>query len=319
MKRLVLIVAVLVASVVSTLGQGNSYETVNIMEDFWRFWESSKSADEATQIKNFRHMVIAPHAEIFAGFTGERSDEDLAKYMKQIARLIPRMQNVNSRLGAELPMHEAKFLKAFPDMKWKGRVVFMPNYGVTDSGTGRMNDVDYLVFGVDTIAAKYGENADLAALFHHELFHMYHSQAVAEFKGKSRENGEVPLYWLVWGEGLATYVSHRLNPGATIEQILLTKGLAEQTDAAMPRFAREIRANIDSGDPNIWKPFMAAAANDKGIPPRSGYYIGYLIASELGKNTSLQKLARLSGDDLKKKMIKALIKLEKRKTPAKTT
>ncbi|MDM7922055.1 MAG: hypothetical protein QUS14_07115 [Pyrinomonadaceae bacterium] len=317
MKRPLLTIAALVLFAAGAFAQGNSYQTVNIIEDFWRFWETSQSADEATRVKNFREMVIAPHADIFAGFTGQRSDEDLAKYLKQIEKLIPRMRSVNARLGSELPLHEAKFLKALPDMKWKGKVVFMPNYGITDSGTGRMDDVDYLIFGVDTIAAKYGENADLAALFHHELFHMYHSQTVAAFKGKSRENGEVPLYWLVWGEGLATYVSHRLNPDATLEQILLNKTLAEQTNAAMPRFAKEIRENIDSGDPNIWKPFMSAGANDKGIPPRSGYYIGYLIASELGKKTSLQKLARLSGEELKKKMVKALAKLEKQGTIAK--
>lgn len=315
MKKPFLTIAILLLCVVVTLGQGNSFHTVNIMNDFWRFWSASQTLDTPTRIKNFRTMVIAPHAEIFAGFTGERSDEDLAKYFKQIEKLIPRMQNVNARLGTELPMHEAKFVKAFADMSWKGRVVFMPNYGLTDSGTGRMNDVDYLVFGVDTIAARYGESADLAALFHHELFHMYHSQVTSEFQGTSREKGEVPLYWLVWGEGLATYVSHRLNPNATIEQILLTKDLAERTDAGMARFAKEIRNNLDSGEPEIWKPFMSAAANDRGIPPRSGYYIGYLIASELGKKTSLSGLARLRGPDLKKKMVKVLEKIEKQKRP----
>lgn len=313
MKRLQLAILVF-ALAVTSFGQQNSFQTINIMDDFWRFWERAENVVEAEKVKLFREMVLAPHKEIFAGFTGERSDEDIAKYIKQVAKLIPRMKKVNARLGTELPKHEATFIKSFPDMNWKGKVVFMPNYGITDSGTGRMNDVEYLVFGVDTISVRYGEDADLAALFHHELFHMYHSLSVDDGRGKSREKGEVPLYWLVWGEGLATYVSHRLNPNATIEQILLSKDLAVRSDAMLPQLSKLIRENFDSGEADVWKPLMANTANEKGIPPRSGYYIGYMIATELGKKVSLQELARLQGSDLKKRMLKVLTKLEKQRS-----
>lgn len=300
---------------ISGFGQQNSFQTINIMDDFWRFWERSENVAEAEKVKLFREIVLEPHKEIFAGFTGERTDADIAKYLTQVTKLIPRMRKVNSRLGTELPKHEATFIKAFPDMNWKGKVVFMPNYGITDSGTGKMDGVNYLVFGVDTIAVRYGEDADLAALFHHELFHMYHSLHADAYTGKSRENGEVPLYWLVWGEGLATYVSHKLNPAASMEQILLTKNLATDADAIMPRLSKLIRENLDSGKPEIWKPLMSSGKNEAGIPPRSGYYVGYLIAAELGKKMSLKELSRLQGPELKKRMVKALTKLEKKKVP----
>lgn len=311
MKKLYFVLFVVLFAVSNVFAQQNSFKTINIMDDFWRFWEKAETADEPTRVKLYREMVIAPHKEIFAGFTGERSDEALIKYFNKIEQLIPQMRSVSARLGTELPRHEATFVKSFPDMSWKGRVVFMPNYGITDSGTGRMDEVDYLVFGVDTIASTYGENADLAALFHHELFHLYHSQVNNESRGKSREKGEIPLYALIWGEGLATYVSHRLNQKATMEQILLNKTLESESKASLPFLLKQARENIDSGEPEIWKPFMSAGKNDKGIPPRSGYYIGYLIAKELGKKSSLQELARLQGEDLRKKMVKALEKLEK--------
>ncbi|MBX7174908.1 MAG: hypothetical protein K1X72_28285 [Pyrinomonadaceae bacterium] len=285
-----------------------SFQILNIMDDFWKYWEKGEKADIPTRTKLFREMVINPHKEIYEGFVNI-DDEDLAGYVKDVVPLIPRMRKITQKLDKELPEAVANFKKTFPKFSWGGTAVFMPNYGTTDSGGGTINGKHYQIFGVDTIAIQYGENANLAVLFSHELFHLYHGQFHSEFNGKNREKGEIPLYLMVWNEGLATYISQRLNPKASIEEIFLGQKVQTEVAPKLPKLSQSILENFDNGSPQIWKPFLSASKTSNEIPPRSGYYVGYKIAEELGKKMSLQKLSELKGADLQKKMKKILQKL----------
>ena len=70
--------------------------------------------------------------------------------------------------------------------------------------------------GVDVIARLYGSTANLSVLFDHELFHVYHRQvAPSLFEGDE-------LWKSLWIEGLAEYVSWRMNPGSTEDDVLLS-------------------------------------------------------------------------------------------------
>lgn len=306
MKKSLIIVFVLLSST-NIFAQKASFRALNIMDDFWKYWEKAERADIPTRTKLFREMVINPHKEIYEGFVNI-DDEDLAGYVRDIVPAIPRMRKITQKLDKELPEAVANFKKTFSDMNWTGTAVFMPNYGTTDSGGGLINGKHYQMFGVDTIAIQYGENASLAVLFSHELFHIYHAQFHPELTGKKREKGEVPLYMLVWLEGLATYASHSLNPDASLEQIFLGQQKL-QAEPKLPQLARKILDNFDNGSPDVWKPFMSKG-NDE-IPTRSGYYVGYKITQELGKKMSLRKLAQLKGESLRKKIKSALTKLTK--------
>jgi hypothetical protein len=74
----------------------------------------------------------------------------------------------------------------------------------------------------------------------------------------------------------------------------------------------EVEKNLDSKLVETWQPFMSDAKNDKGIPPRAGYFIGYLIAQEIGKKMPMRRMAQLRGDKLRTEFIKALSKLRSR-------
>lgn len=163
----------------------SSFQTINIMDDFWKFWEQGETADLSTRTRLFREIVINPHKEIFAGFTGNLTDEDFASYIKAMPKFIPKLRKITQKLDGELPAQIARFKETFPDMNWNGTVVFMPNFGQTDSGGGSINDKSYQIFGVDTIAFDYGEDADLAVLFSHELFHLYFGQFSSRTRKKS--------------------------------------------------------------------------------------------------------------------------------------
>lgn len=290
-----------------------SFQILNIMDDFWKYWELAEKADIPTRTKLFREMVIDRHKEIYEGFTGKPDDKELAGYVKGIEPYVPRMWKINEKLNKELPLALKNFKKTFPDMNWQGTAVFMPNYGSFDSGGGEINGKHYQIFGVDFFAVEKGENADLTVLFSHEFFHLYHGQFHPELKNKLREKGEVPLFMLVWLEGLATYASQRLNPDVPLEEIFLGQEITTEVIPKLPQLSKKIIDNFDNGSPDIWKPFLSATKISDDIPPRSGYYVGYRIAEELGKKMSLRKLAELKGEDLKKKMRKVLAEIEKRR------
>jgi len=188
--------------------------------------------------------------------------------------------------------------------------------GGRDAGGGNPGGHPMLVFGVDSIVKLKKEGFNLATLFHHELFHLYHDQFHPEWRDKNRAKGEIPLYWLMWSEGLATYVSKVLNPKASNDEILLPDELVRNTEQQMPKLAKELRENLDSTSTDTFMNFLSASPKRKDIPARCGYYIGMLVARELNRKHSLRELARLRDQRLRKEIEVALIKIESRYTRA---
>src|SRR6267143_2027010 len=304
-------------SVSSTPTSVASYKVVDIMPSFWQFWEQSQTLDEAGKIRLFRELVLQPNEEVFQGFTGTSSDARLARYLVNVQPYIPAMRRFSERLETELPRYGQVFKKKFPDAKGVGEIYFMPNLlGGWDAGGGNPGRHPMLVFVVDSIVKLKKEGFNLATLFHHELFHLYHDQFHPEWHDKNRAKGEIPLYWLTWSEGLATYVSKVLNPKASTDEILLPDELIRDTEKQMPRLASELRENLDSTSTDIFMNFLSASPKRKDIPARCGYYIGMLVARELNRKHSLRELVRLRDQQLRKEIEIALIKIESRYTQA---
>src|SRR6267378_6502856 len=251
-----------------------SYKVVNIMPSFWQFWEQSQTLDEAAKIRLFRELVLQPNTEVFEGFTGTSSDARLARYFLNVQPYIPAMRRFSQRLETELPRYGQIFKKKFPDAKGVGEIYFMPNLlGSWDAGAGSLGEGTALIFGVDSIVQMKKEGFNLGPLFHHELFHLYHDQFHPEWRDKNRAKSEIPLYWLMWTEGLATYVSKVLNPKATTDDILLSDELVRDTEQQMPRLVRELRENLDSTSTDTFMNFLSAAPKRPDVPKRCGYYI----------------------------------------------
>src|SRR6266852_9786296 len=301
-------------SVSSTATSVASYKVVNVMPAFWQFWEQSQTLDETAKIRLFRELVLQPNKEVFEGFTGTSSDARLARYLVNVQPYIPGMRRFSQRVETELPRYGRVFKRKFPDAKGIGEIYFMPNLlGGWDAGGGNPGGHPMLVFAVDSIVKLKKEGFNLATLFHHELFHLYHDQFHPEWRDKNRANGEIPLYWLTWSEGLATYVSKVLNPKASNDDILLPDELIRNTDQQLPRLAKELRENLDSTSTDTFMNFLSASPKRKDVPARCGYYIGMLVARELNRKHSLRELARLRDQQLRKEIEIALVKIEARK------
>jgi hypothetical protein len=207
-----------------------------------------------------------------------------------------------------LPRITAIYAGDFADFRCDFPIYLMDSLGQLD-GAGRIVDGrPSLVIGIETLA---GENpAGRQVFLTHELFHRYHFQAA----GFSDDDGDAQALWRVlWAEGLATYVSRKLTPDASVGDALL---LPPHLDAlAKPKLAEivaRLLRHLDQPDLetfNLLFTYGGPQASAAGLPDRSGYYVGYLVAADLGKTRTIYQLAHLSGPALYKSIRASLTKI----------
>ncbi len=296
-----------------------TYTVKDLTPTFWRFWDEARGKPQAEQLRLLREHVVATHpdvytAEVLTLDTTLPLDEALAqrwpRFLAFAGKHLDTARGLSASLKEELPRYEERFRRTFPDLAYTGEVYFVASLGAFDGGTRQVKGRTALLFGVDVIAAVYGEKADLEAFFDHELFHLYHEQ----FPDPELED---TLARALWKEGLATYVAGTLNP-ETPESLLfgLPVDLPERARATLPQLARELRTRLDSKSPEDYKTFFLGHSQRKDIPARSGYYVGYLVARERGRTPSRPELARLQGRPLRDAIDRVLRQFES-KAPAK--
>lgn len=204
---------------------------------------------------------------------------------------------------------EANFRRSLPKFRCNFPIYAMDSLGSFD-GAGRIVDGrPALVIGIDRLVAERGM-ISLPVFLTHELFHRYHYKQ-AGFSDDPGENQ--PIWRTLWAEGLATYMSYRLTPGATIEDALvLPRDMAARADPQLPKLAIEILAHLDQVDHKSFQFFFTYGDGDgpaPSVPWRVGYYVGFLVARDIGRNHSLAKLPGLKGEPLRTAIAASLRRL----------
>ncbi len=282
---------------------------VNTIPDFLAFWTAAESKDEPTQVRMFRQMVMQGHPELFTENVvelgqkqgTEAEDRRIASYLAQVRPFIPVIRVLSTRLQSDLKSYMQEFTAVFPDYRPSTPVYFTVSLGSFDGGTRDVNGHTALLFGVDVIAGEYGADAKLSVLFDHELFHQYHGSL-----GLSQADDDGQLWDRLWEEGLATYVSWRMNPSANESDVLLNKTLAARARPLLPFLAAAMLHNLRSTDPKQYAKYFLGNASEKDTPARSGYFLGFLVASRIGQSSTPLALAQLSGAELRKQIELAL-------------
>ena len=261
--------------------------TTDLMPQFWEYWERAKGLDPSQQFRLFEEMVQKPNAAVYeSAFHGapKPPSEFVPKTLAQVPELETRMGELSRKLAADLPSELDAFRKAFPKFRCTVPVYFLFSGGAFDGATRDVSGKTALLFGLDVIARL---NEELSPLVVHELFHVYHGEAVSE--------DPETIAWGLWQEGLATYVSRKLNPNVA-EQAVCCLPEIDAVKAELPRISTELLAALDSKDRKTYARFFLGG-QELDIPARSGYYVGYLVAEEAGKTRSLEELAALSPGD----------------------
>lgn len=266
---------------------------VDYVDDFAAFERSSAGLDDAARVAAFK----AHFAELLPGFYSQERvgfdgyDDMILRALKAWPEQRVRIEGVRDRFAALLDPAQRSFEAEFGRMSGYPPILLVHSVGEFDGGTRSLPAGDRLMFGADVIARVHGDR-DVRPFFHHELFHLLHGRTFSDCGA---------LWCALWNEGLATFVSHRLNPAASDDQLLLTQPVPLRAAIEADRKAAlcPVLARLDStADEDIRPLFMGRAAGGP-LPPRYGYYVGYLVAGDIGRTRSLKALAAMPGEQVR--------------------
>jgi hypothetical protein len=184
---------------------------------------------------------------------------------------------------------EATFRKAFPDYRCDIPITFGISLFLFDGNQAADTPgKPQMRFGVDLISALHPAR-ELPAFFHHELFHIYQTQQIGADQVPPDETQ--PVWWALWNEGLASYVSWKLNPTLTAPEIFwFPRDMEAQLQPKLREAAQALLADLDGHE--AYGRWFMGGQNPPGLPSRSGYYLGYLMAKHLDRG-DLSALARM--------------------------
>ena len=186
----------------------------------------------------------------------------------------------------------ASFVKALPDLDRNFDVYVIHSLNTMDGGTRQIGGKTYFIFGIDGMVNYHRGLSTEIPFFHHELFHMYHGQYVAETE---------QIWLALWMEGLATYASKELNPSATYQEFLDFSpgmGMVSAIDSKLAWHWKHLSARLDSTDPADYESYFLGSSKSTDVVGRAGYYLGYKVAAEVGKTMSLSQMAQLKVADV---------------------
>lgn len=189
-------------------------QITNLMPSYWTFWASAKNQDTERQAELFRNYLSEPHEDIYSVIFAQDSKimaQSMEWWMPKMQNKEHEMRQLTAGLSRQLPTQLNSFRTAFPDFNCSVPVFFLVSVGPFDGATRTINDKTALLFGIDMIASYHGNN--FGPLVSHELFHVYHEQTVGE-------NPE-EVYWALWPEGLASYVSAQLHPEIPVKKYVV--------------------------------------------------------------------------------------------------
>jgi hypothetical protein len=280
--------APLVLALSAAPGAAAPCAATDLMPAFWTYRDTAKGLPEDEQVRLFQERVVAANAAVYAGvFHGvpKPIPQVVGDALERLPAIEAGMRELSGRLADELPRQIARFREAFPKFRCETATYFLFSAGAFDGATREVSGKEALMFGLDVIARL---REPLGPLFTHELFHVYHAERVP----KAPE----AFYWQMWEEGLASYVSGKLNPG----EPACCLPPAAPIDAALPKIADGALERLDSEKPEDYRRYFLGSQEPLDIPTRSGYVLGERVAAEAGKTRSLEELAEMQPSEVRR-------------------
>jgi hypothetical protein len=282
-----------------------SCKVVDLMPAFWR------SLAEGNAPARLRTIVVDPHPELYNENyvslpSGAKWDTSIASERTYVEAHKQEVNAAERYLSLHVPRFMAEFRRTFPDYKCDFTFFVAPSFGQMDGSAGLVNGQELIIFAPDVIP-RYHKLSDLKVLIDHETFHIYHHQSTGVY-GASAEAVPTILETL-WSEGLATFVSWRMNPGVSLDIALLQPGIPEGAKPHLADIAKDLLAHLDDKDETTYRHYFVGGAQQPGYPPRAGYFVGALIAQNQSALYTLPQLAHLNGAKLRAIVVKTLEEL----------
>jgi hypothetical protein len=290
----------------------------NLMPEFSDFVKATDDLAPKPRAAAFVERFASKHPDFYSesmfGSREKLTERAERLFDPQRAPKIPGMQPITlddilatgRSITDDYARMEATFRKAFPDYRCETSISFgISLYMFDGNQSSETPGKSQMRFGVEMISALHPAR-ELPAFFHHELFHMYQAQQIG---ADAPTDDNQPVWWALWNEGLATYVSWKLNPTLTAPEIFWNpRDMEAQVQPKLAEAARLLLADLDGHD-EYGRWFMGGQ-NPPGLPSRSGYYLGYLMAKQLDHG-DLAALARMPPQKVQieaRKFLEALAK-----------
>jgi len=295
--RLALCLIAAALSVPTSAQAPDELKLVDYTDEFARVWDATAKLPDAERATRFK----AEFAKILPGFydhkrmggsTEAQYDQRLLKGLKEYPERRAGIARISKDFGQSIAPARASFERAFGPMRGYPEAYLVNSLGEFDGGTRDLGGVSHLMFGADMIDKLY-KTTPIEPFFHHELFHLYHGRTFDECDA---------IWCSLWAEGLAVYVAATLNPGANDASLLLTfpVPLREAVEKDRRGATCSVVARLDSTKSEDYPPLFQGRPNPGGdFPPRYGYFVGYLVAQDIGRTRSLKELAALKAAEVR--------------------
>jgi hypothetical protein len=268
-------------------------QLIDMTGEFAAFRGESEGMEDAARIEAFKQRFAtkipgfySTERVRFPGYNGL-----ILKALKEYPADQAGIEDVSRRFADLLAPAQRSFERSFGPMSGYPPMILVHSLGEFDGGMRSLPGGGRLMFGADMIARLY-KNKAIQPFFHHELFHLYHSRTFDDCRA---------VWCNLWNEGLATYVSHRLNSSASDDELLLNSPvpLRPAVEGNRKEAVCTITPQLDSENGNLNNALFSSRRLNERLPPRFGYYLGYLIAAEAGKTRSLRQLAELDNQQVR--------------------
>jgi hypothetical protein len=293
-----LLIAVLLTALTSTVLAAETGPRVhNLAPTFLEFWSGVESQPAAERVQRLKTEVFPTFPEFYEykvgkwRAAGRDPDAALANELEAFPAIRESFAKKTLEISRDLKATIASFVKALPDLDRNFDVYVIHSLNDMDGGTRQIGGKTYFILGIDGMVKYHQGASSEVPFFHHELFHMYHGQYLAETE---------QIWLALWMEGLATYASQKLNPGATYQDMLLDlpAGMVPAIDSRLAWHWKHLSARLDSTDPADYATYFQNSSKQSDVVGRAGYYLGYKVAAEVGKTMSLSQMAQLKAADV---------------------
>jgi len=271
--------------------QPHDYTVINLADDFYSVYQSSKNVSSEKRTELFTQHFTSQFAPFY-------NNKDFVKSIESFSEIEEVYLLKNKLLSKKLNGSMESFITTFPDFKSETPIYILHSLGRFNGATRDLNGKSYLMFGMDFMA-KYHSWQNDTPFFHHELFHVHHENFF-------QCNDE--LWCSLWAEGLATYVSHQLNSSASNDELMLNipENMIENIHSKLLYSLTDLKTKFYSKESEVYSSFFNFRKDATNLPYRRGYYLGYLLAQEIGKNYSIEELAKMEKNTVELLLLKEL-------------